>query len=1032
MRLLPSFLLTCTAVTVVACVHEDRRPTGPGLTNEGRSVAAPPSPVQYLVGDPGGSRTTAIVIPLHGGAQGMVVDKRRVIVARGEPRVAPDAPAEPITGATKLPGRFGGGFLFWTENTIYRSEAFDSALLPVARTPDPIETISFGPKSALVRTRDGSRWGIGLPKGARVALTPLAVVDVVALDEGRALGFDDQGSVFTSLDGGAHWNDATAQVKGKPSRVFIQAEELWLEDDASNAMRLEPDGHLAWFDHVPEAEVVERAKDPRWHSGESPVRVAVRQGVAIDEQTALVLESGDLFRIDVRTGEIVSVIAGKLPPDSRCQGMPVAGDVVFACVPRGGGSAFVVSRTLTGSEPIVEQSFASGAPYYASDDGGLAYGASCASVGVQQPGSSSSGSTIPTVCVRQPTGVWEERDVANLTTDAGASPGDVNVGRWLPRADGRVVAVIIEPNPGLFDPVSGNLVPLGEEVKNVGRASGGSYYPKYGYRGRSRGYGGRPMAGGGMTGIIDGSWSYVGQTIRASAAHGETLEISEDGRIKTSAYELESVFFFSLGIGRSKDGRLYQTSDHGMTWTEVAAPPSGAEASDLLTCSSVGCDLGAFYRIGWSARPPRPLTVATPAPPAPSVRRVRGLELSCRPNGAIVSKFISRTENSPEDLGLGAVRLPVADEKHDWQYMRTPFTRSIASVANAGFGDSDSEAMPTLRMMFSGFATTKDDNDALIINGPVKNINTLRRGVSYVAPFDTLGRVVRAGIQMSEVIAAGRRAGMTTEEILGDDPTETGVPFPITSLDATSVSDLGVHDSSHGLLSIFRGERVRVAIRSPQNNNPSTLSGVLLPNDEAAFLEVEQGPAAAHVYKVGPNGVSDLFDVTQQETAHGPNADALAVDAKGTLGVIRTPSGSDPASTFDPAYVVSPGTPPAALAPWSTVKLADDPACKSEPGGYRTTLQVVGPWVRVTTPDLKVEDAPMIARVRWNDKRVCLEGFEVKLPAVTVHIPGTSGQQPFTLATWLVGKGSTFSRVGVADGVEWRQPLECTVVSTGP
>ncbi|MCW5817100.1 MAG: hypothetical protein KIT84_39255 [Labilithrix sp.] len=1020
----------CTTASAVACVHDDKRPTGSNLTAESRAFVPPPAPIQYVVGDPGGARSSTIVIPLNGGAQGMVVDKRRVIVSRGEPRVAADAPTESISGAVKLPSRFGGGFLFWTENTIYRSDAFDSALVPVARTPDSIQSISFGPKAVMVRTNEGARWGIGLPKGERVPLLPLGVVDVVALDEGRALGFDDQGSVFTSIDGGEHWNDATAQVKATPTRVFIFEEELWLEDNNGNAMRLEPDGHLSWFDHVPEPPEAERPRDPRWHSAESPVRVAVRSGVAIDDSTALVLDSGDLFRVDVRTGDIVSVLGGKLPPDAMCQGMPVAGDVLFACIPRGGGSAFVVSHTLGGSDPIIEQTFASGSPFYGSDDGGLAYGSTCSSVSAT-PGSPPP-NALPTACVRLPTGQWEERDVSNLSLDAGAGPGDVTVARWLPRADGRVVALISDPNPGLFDPVSGVLVALGDEIKSAARGSVGYSYPRYSYRGRSR-YSGRYGPSGGMTGIIDGSWSYVGQNIRAAAAHGETYEISEDGKVKTSAYDLESVFYFAMGIGRSKDGRLYQTSDHGMTWTEVAAPPSGAESIDLLTCTTVGCDLGAFYRIGWSARPPRPVTPAVPAPPAPAVRRVRGLELSCRSSGAVVSKLSPRTEMSPEDLGLGAARVPAPDEKHDWMYVRMGLGRTIATPWSGPFGgDGDGgESIAGLRMMLTGFSAIKDDNDQVIASGPVRNINLLRRGAPYVAPFDPLGRVVRASIPMSEVIAAGRRAGVPLDELFMEDPTQSGNPIPLTPLDPNAVGDLALHDTSQGLLSIFRGERVRVAVRPSQGNNPVTFSGVVLPNDEAAFIEAEMG-GPARVYKVGPGGVIDLFNVPQQEMLHGPNPDALAIDAKGNLSVIRTPSGSDPASALDSAYVVTPGSPFAPLAPWSTVKFADDPACKSEQGGYRTTLQVIGPWIRITTPDLKVEEAPMIARVRWTDKRVCLEGFEVKMPPADVRISAYGSPQTFSIGTWLVAKGSTFARVGVGEGVEWRQPMECTVVSTGP
>jgi hypothetical protein len=119
--------------------------------------------------------------------------------------------------------------------------------------------------------------------------------------------------------------------------------------------------------------------------------------------------------------------------------------------------------------------------------------------------------------------------------------------------------------------------------------------------------------------------------------------------------------------------------------------------------------------------------------------------------------------------------------------------------------------------------------------------------------------------------------------------------------------------------------------------------------------------------------------------------------------------------------------PPVALAPWSSLRFADDPACK-EPG-WRTTLQIIAPWVRVASPELRVEDLPMLARVKWSDKRVCLEGVEVKLPDVSVRAPGVSGSEPLKVASWLVSRGSSFARVAIADGVEWRQPLECTAVT---
>ncbi len=63
--------------------------------------------------------------------------------------------------------------------------------------------------------------------------------------------------------------------------------------------------------------------------------------------------------------------------------------------------------------------------------------------------------------------------------------------------------------------------------------------------------------------------------------------------------------------------------------------------------------------------------------------------------------------------------------------------------------------------------------------------------------------------------------------------------------------------------------------------------------------------------------------------------------------------------------------PAVALAPWSSLRLSDDPACKDP--GWRTTLQVIAPWIRVATPELRVEDldlgegGPGALRLRGRD-----------------------------------------------------------------
>jgi hypothetical protein len=74
----------------------------------------------------------------------------------------------------------------------------------------------------------------------------------------------------------------------------------------------------------------------------------------------------------------------------------------------------------------------------------------------------------------------------------------------------------------------------------------------------------------------------------------------------------------------------------------------------------------------------------------------------------------------------------------------------------------------------------------------------------------------------------------------------------------------------------------------------------------------------------------------------------------------------------------------------------------------------------------------MVARVKWSDKRVCLEGFEVGLPAASVRVRGAEAQDALQISTWLVARGAAFARVGVGEGFEWRQSLECSIAPGAP
>src|SRR5688572_25154695 len=129
---LPGTLVFLSAAAVVtACAHEEPKKVETPQVAEQRSASKDSGPPQYLIADPsprGGGPTLSLG---SGGSFGLVVDKSRVVVGRGEPRVAVDTTDEAIIGARKLPSRFGGGYLFWTERSLYRAEQFDAPLKPV-------------------------------------------------------------------------------------------------------------------------------------------------------------------------------------------------------------------------------------------------------------------------------------------------------------------------------------------------------------------------------------------------------------------------------------------------------------------------------------------------------------------------------------------------------------------------------------------------------------------------------------------------------------------------------------------------------------------------------------------------------------------------------------------------------------------------------------------------------------------------------------------------------------------------------------
>ncbi|AKV03589.1 hypothetical protein AKJ09_10252 [Labilithrix luteola] len=988
------------APAMTACAHDDRRAvieTTARPETRAAESAAPSGPAQYVVADPEG-RSVVAAFALGGGKVGFVVDDFRVVAGASDSRVYDGADGR-LLGAAKLPNRFGGGYLFWTSLDLYRAATFGGVLEPFVHTNDTVASVSFGPRFVLVRTSNGERWALRMPTGERVPIEPQAIVDIEALDDGRALAYDELGSVFTSMDGGGHWSDVTAQLRASPEHVRSDGEQIWIKESTGTELRLEADGRLAAFSLGEARKPVElRPRDPRWRGSTSPLRAAVTSGVSLDDRTAVVIEAGDVARVDIHSGTILSIDSGRVPPDAECEPLPIANDVVFACASsRPSPRAFVVSHVLDG--PIIEHTFPADARLIASDDGGVAYLSTC------------DGNTLASeefACVRQPNGSWENFDLLSLMAD----PGWGALVAWVPRADGRAAVVLSHP-PRVLDVRSGTAMKVDCENGMLGPSS--SHRVKRRRQVRQ---------------LVDRDWTFApdGRLI-GLARDDSVIAIGEDGQVTESPYKLEIASAGAFALGRSSEGRLFQSTDHAWSWVEVAPPPGGL--SGLGECSSVGCDLGGFYRVGWAPHPPKPAEPKGVVRPAPFIQRTPPVTLACRTSGPVATQVLPWTIASPEDLGLGPSRLP-SSENDDVSFLRLVFPRVLLHPLHDHVGD-DGDDGQSLRAVLSGYQSVAMGTTMTVL-GPSKDLRALRRTLSFVSPFDPSAQIRKAVFAYADVIAAGRRDGLTLEELLSDDLTDSGALLPVTPLETGSASDFAF-TNPRGFLALVRGSdprsavRVRYAVRPPQNDE-SIVSGVALGETETAFLDVD-ADGVEHVFKLGPNGTTDLFTVNASTGADSapPNPDALAIGPHGDLVVLRTSSGSEPPSALDAALLLAPGQKPRALAPWSTLRLADDPACKQDTGGYRATLQTIAPWVRLTARELRAKDGPMFARVRWSDKLVCLEGLEMRLPEVTVRTPKSKDgtRDSVTLDTWLVSRGGSFARVGSTGGAEWRQPLECSI-----
>lgn len=1031
-----------------ACAHDERVPPSSPPTVANPVAGAEPladgrqgSP--YLLADPllgrghhGGEGSPLV---LGRDVLGLVVEGARV-VARGGRASALRVSDPPLTRGIAVPGHLGGGFLFLGAPSsrregagrgLYHAERFDGPLRPLASVGE-VELVAFGPRGALLRDAGGDIWTLNLVTGAPEEPSPGGAVDVVALADGRALALTETGGLLISTDGGGHWwSPKGGPLVTSPEELRVVEGELWALVSSSGvstssasgpgAYRLEPGGRLAAFDQGPTAASVEvRPRDPRWHGDEPPLRRALRAGVPLGDGTALVVEGGAVMRVSLATGQLAQVAPARLPPDAPCEVARVEGEILAVCVKPAGGS-LVASRLLDEGGPHIEQVFGAPGTFYGGDEGGLVFGGPCAGARASRV----------VACLRTAGAAWQEVDLeAALSTDGGTP---LEITRWVPRIAGgepTVWGLVAGSMSGgtlrMVDGRTGEIRALSlEGLSPAARSSLADARARGGTRDGSH--------------LVDRGWSFTGVGTLRAWSDGGAWEISmEGGTVSPSPFTFDHVATFgALAFARGRDGRAFQTTDHGASWTEVAGPPGRRLSPEgARFCSAVGCELAGWYRVGWPSDAPGPAesveTVGVPprrVPPVPTLR--------CTPTGEPRLVTLPRSDRSPEDLGLGATRLILPPESGDVEDVRSLHGR----VPDGPVRDADvpeDPDYPAARLVLHGRGLHNLDADTPRYRA---ELAALRRAATFVAPFDPTGSVRRVGLGAGDVAASLRGTGLRPTDVWGPDLFTPTAVVPLTPSDPTAPGDL-LMSTEGNVVAVLRG-RPRYGVLGARDGDRKLLSGVAMGEGEWAFLEEGDGGGGV-VSRLGPSGVAELFDVPPlpQGVAYPVNADALGIGPRGELAVIRTRSGPSPPSELAPALALTRGGEVVPLAPWRTLTPADDGACRGG-AGYRVTVVASAPWLQVVGGPRPRDDTPMLARVKWSEERVCLEAVEIRVEDQRVTIRQRDGDAPTApgvpslqnVETWMVARlaGSPqAARIGVVPGVESRTPFACTLSGSPP
>lgn len=947
----------------------------------------------------------------EGGLDRVVVNGRRMEVRGAEiVRLGPLGPE--LRGGAAAPTWTASGptrYVFWSGRDLFGAERWDGELRRLGTLPtEPRRAFDWLDGVGLVL--DGGAVVVRAAGGAPTRLPVGLVVDALAVDARRALAVTALGRAELTVDGGASFRDASAEL-GPTLSIEARGEALAVALRDGHTRVLGEDGRFVDARGFvgPLRGKPDEADADLWPNGGSrgALAAAVRSGLPLRDGGVVITDRDFVGRLDLaslRTTQVASL--ARVAPDANCEPFRAADAVLLACASESRASLVDVSGA-----PRLERSFdLTSAPamdrFLGADGEAIGFLGPCDGSAPRPPPSTfmegsddsdASTSRSATFCVRAGRDAWVEHRLAG--EDA------TEVVAWIPRAHGGAVALVARPGMTLPDrdriSTDGAL-----RVVRLARDEPPLALPPYGFRGPallSRTLRARP------DGTIEG---FLPAAAGMLSAMGVVIDAS--GRVQAFTGPPNANQIVTAGMSaltQTEEGKLFETIDGGKRWIEVAPPP--AESVPFPSeCSPLGCQIGPFLRVGWSG------SAEPPVVEAPTQARTRDSRRATR-------GFYGRPLPAPPVARLVCAFDGPADGKR--------------AADSYGFGfvpGVQPRAAIMLRLGSLGAVTMPMTSAQITPTGDAE--------VAWVAPLDLAGTIQRVSMPLGQL-------GLGAPVFRGRDVKLAYLLDPASGLDAIATGSreaclAGLLDTAgvtrpvggcaeEPSVGVDLGGRIFTlhprsdtlvvsAAEAPPRRRPK--EGAVRPRGAAEAVEAKLPLALHDLARTPLGGNSQGFTFGAGVRAGAPVA--ILVDIHGTASLAAIDATSGALAAEEP------------LASLTSLALAGDAACASARANEARVVLPFTSAIGIDTASLPGVFATGLAGVavlRWSKERACLDAIEIGIRDERYDIE--SSEMPGVLRKLMArfdtpgakGRG-TASLLLVTHGTEVRQPLACTRILPGP